>query len=86
MVPGSIRTKGDANAYSIQALDFPITKQNYIGKVSHVIPYLGPMLMYFDLIIRVFLHPLLYIIIGAIVYCHFCVGVKKKTNIRKKSK
>lgn len=74
----SVRTKGDANAYSIQALDFPITKQNYIGKVSHVIPYLGPMLMYFDLIVRVFLHPLLYIIIGAIATVIFVLELRKR--------
>ena len=78
MVPAVIRTKGDANSYSIQALDYPITKQNYIGKVSHVIPYLGPLLMYFDLIIRVFLHPLLYIIIGAIVTVIFVLELRKR--------
>jgi signal peptidase I len=75
---GSVRTKGDANPYSIQALDFPITKQNYIGKVSYVVPYLGPMLMYFDLIVRVFLHPLLYIIIGALIAVICLLELRKR--------
>jgi signal peptidase I len=74
----SVRTKGDANPYSIKTLDFPITKQNYIGKVSHVIPYLGPMLMYFDLIIRVFLNPILYIIIGALIAVICVLELKKR--------
>lgn len=75
-----IRTKGDANADSIQALDYPITKQNFVGKVSHVIPYFGPLLMYFDLIVRVFVHPLLYIIIGAIVAVIFVFELRKRQS------
>lgn len=75
-----IRTKGDANADSIQALDYPITEQNYIGKVSHVIPYLGPLLMYVDLIVRVFVHPLLYIIIGTIIVVIFVFELRKRQS------
>jgi signal peptidase I len=75
-----IRTKGDANAHSIQALDYPITEQNYIGKVSHVIPHLGPLLMYFDLIVRVFVHPLLYIIIGVIIAVIFVFELRKRQS------
>ena len=75
-----IRTKGDANADSIPALDYPITEQNYIGKVSHVIPYLGPLLMYFDLIVRVFVHPLLYIIIGVIIAVIFVFELRKRQS------
>jgi signal peptidase I len=75
-----VRTKGDANADFIQALDYPITQQNYIGKVSHVIPYLGPLLMYIDLIVRVFVHPLLYIIIGAIISVIFIFEWRKRQS------
>jgi signal peptidase I len=75
-----IRTKGDANADSIQALDYPITEQNYNGKVSHVIPHLGPLLMYFDLIVRVFVHPLLYIIIGVIIAVIFVFELRKRQS------
>lgn len=75
-----IRTKGDANADSIPALDYPITEQNYNGKVSHVIPHLGPLLMYFDLIVRVFVHPLLYIIIGVIIAVIFVFELRKRQS------
>lgn len=75
-----IRTKGDANADSIPALDYPITKQNYNGKVSYVIPHLGPLLMYFDLIVRVFVHPLLYIIIGVIIAVIFVFELRKRQS------
>ena len=39
--PKTIRTKGDANPASIPGTDFPITKEDYIGKVAYVIPQLG---------------------------------------------
>ncbi|MFB5612090.1 MAG: signal peptidase I [Nitrosarchaeum sp.] len=39
--PKTIRTKGDANPSSIPGTDFPITKEEYIGKVAYVIPQVG---------------------------------------------
>lgn len=39
--PKTIRTKGDANPSSIPGTDFPITKEEYIGKVAYVIPQIG---------------------------------------------
>ena len=39
--PKTIRTKGDANPASIPGTDFPITKEEYIGKVAYVIPQVG---------------------------------------------
>lgn len=39
--PLTIRTKGDANPGSIPGIDFPITKQDYLGKVVYVIPQIG---------------------------------------------
>lgn len=39
--PKTIRTKGDANPASIPGTDFPITKEEYIGKVAYVIPQIG---------------------------------------------
>ena len=39
--PLQIRTKGDANSYSIPGTDMPISKNDYIGKVAYVIPHLG---------------------------------------------
>ncbi|WP_366523049.1 signal peptidase I [Nitrosopumilus sp.] len=39
--PKTIRTQGDANPGSIPGTDFPITEEEYIGKVSYVLPQLG---------------------------------------------
>jgi len=41
--PYTLRTKGDANPASIPGTDFPITKEEYIGKVDKVIPQIGYM-------------------------------------------
>lgn len=73
-----IRTKGDANPQSIQGLDFPITKENYVGKVTRTIPYLGILLMYFDIIIRVLIQPIFYIIIGAVVSIILVLELRKR--------
>ncbi len=39
--PLTLRTKGDANPGSILGTDFPITEQDYIGKVVNVSPSAG---------------------------------------------
>ena len=39
--PRTIRTQGDANPGSIPGTDFPITEEEYIGKVAYIIPQLG---------------------------------------------
>mgnify|MGYP000265305230 CR=1 FL=1 len=39
--PKEIRTKGDANPGSIRGTDFPITEEEYIGKVAYTIPHVG---------------------------------------------
>ncbi len=39
--PRVIKTKGDHNRGSIAGADFPITEQQYIGKVEYVIPQTG---------------------------------------------
>ena len=39
--PKTIRTKGDANPASIPGTDFPITEEEYIGKVVYTIPQVG---------------------------------------------
>jgi len=58
--PLVIRTKGDANPGSIQGTDFPITKQDYIGKVEYVIPQIG-------YVTRILTPPINYIIIAVII-------------------
>ena len=39
--PKTIRTQGDANQGSIPGTDFPITEEEYIGKVVHTLPQVG---------------------------------------------
>jgi len=39
--PKTLRTKGDANPASIPGTDFPITQDEYIGKVEYIIPEVG---------------------------------------------
>ena len=58
--PLEIRTKGDANPGSIPGTDFPIGKQDYIGKVAYVIPQIG-------YVTRILTPPINYIIIAVII-------------------
>ena len=76
-----IRTKGDANPNSIQNVDYPITEDQYLGKVIHIIPYVGVALMYLDLLARVFLQPILYLIIGAVVATIILLEYQKKRGL-----
>ena len=62
-----IRAKGDANPLSIQGIDYPITVDNYIGKVDYSVPYLGLFLMYLNLLVRIIAQPIFYLIIGVVV-------------------
>ncbi len=39
--PKTIRTQGDANGASIPGTDFPITEEEYIGKVVYKLPQVG---------------------------------------------
>ena len=39
--PFTVKTKGDNNSDSIYGIDFPITKQEYVGKVVYVISQVG---------------------------------------------
>ncbi len=58
--PLTIRTKGDANPASIPGTDFPITEEEYIGKVQYVIPQVG-------YVTRILAPPINYIIIVIII-------------------
>jgi len=58
--PLVIRTKGDANPGSIPGTDFPITKQDYIGKVEYAIPKVG-------YVTRILTPPINYVIIAVII-------------------
>lgn len=58
--PKTIRTKGDANPSSIPGTDFPITKDEYIGKVAYVVPQVG-------YVTRILMPPVNYVIIAVII-------------------
>lgn len=58
--PLIIRTKGDANPASIPGTDFPISKEDYIGKVVYVIPQIG-------YVTRILTPPINYVIIAVII-------------------
>lgn len=58
--PKTIRTKGDANPVSIPGTDYPITDDEYIGKVAYVIPQIG-------YVTRILTPPINYIIIAVII-------------------
>ena len=68
--PLTIRTKGDANPTSIPGTDFPITAEEYIGKVAYVIPQVG-------YVTRVLTPPINYIIIAIIIAVMIAKQVKK---------
>ena len=58
--PFTIRTKGDANPASIPGTDFPITEEEYIGKVWYSVSQVG-------YITRIMQPPVNYIIIAIII-------------------
>ena len=58
--PKTLRTKGDNNQYSMVGTDYPITKEEYIGTVVHVIPQVG-------FITKILQPPINYIIIAVII-------------------
>lgn len=65
--PRILKTRGDANQISIPGTDYPITVEEYIGKVIYVIPQVG-------IVTQILAPPINYIliaiIIGFMVYKH----------------
>jgi len=68
--PFSIRTKGDANPASIPGTDFPITEEEFIGKVAYVIPQVG-------YVTRILTPPINYIIIAIIIAVMIAKQIRK---------
>jgi signal peptidase len=68
-----IRTKGDANPSSIPGTDFPITREDYIGRVVYVIPGVG-------FITQAIAPPVNYIIIAIILAILFFNRMGKKSK------
>jgi len=58
--PKTIRTQGDANPTWIRGTDYPITEEEYIGKVAYVIPQVG-------YITQILKPPMNYIIIAVVI-------------------
>ncbi len=58
--PLALRTKGDANPASIPGTDFPITEEEYLGKVWYVVPQVG-------YVTKILSPPINYIVIAIIV-------------------
>ena len=71
--PRIIQTKGDNNPRSMKNVDYPITKEIYLGKVEHVIPQVG-------YITQILQPPINYIIIAII------IGVMIDKQVYKKKK
>lgn len=79
----TILTKGDANECSIPGIDFPVTKENYVGKVIYTIPQIG-------IIPQILKPPVNYIImaiIAVLLIASFVRGSKKdKQEVEEKDK
>ena len=73
--PKTLRTKGDANPASIPGTDFPITEEEYIGKVVYILPQVG-------YVTQLLKPPINYIIIAIVVG----VMIVKQMSKRKKEK
>jgi len=71
--PKTLRTKGDANPASIPGTDFPITEEEYIGKVVHTLPQVG-------YVTQLLKPPINYVIIAVV------IGVMIVKQITKKKK
>jgi signal peptidase len=76
--PKTIRTKGDANPASIPGTDFPITKEEYIGKVAYTIPQIG-------YVTQLLKPPMNYIIIVIVIGVMIVKQMSKKKNEKESS-
>ena len=71
--PKTLRTKGDANPASIPGTDFPITEEEYLGKVVYTLPQVG-------YVTQLLKPPINYVIIAVV------IGVMIVKQISKKKK
>ena len=76
--PKTIRTKGDANPASIPGTDYPITKEEYIGKVAYTIPQIG-------YVTQILKPPMNYIIIVIVIGVMVVKQMSKKKNEKESS-
>jgi signal peptidase len=71
--PKTVRTQGDANPSWIRGTDYPITEEEYIGKVAYIIPQVG-------YITQILKPPMNYIIIAIVIGIMI---IKQFTNKKK---
>jgi len=71
--PKTIRTQGDANSGSIQGTDYPITEEEYIGKVAYTLPQVG-------YVTQLLKPPINYVIIAVVIGIMVAKQVLKKKN------
>ena len=71
--PKTIRTQGDANPASIPGTDFPITEEEYIGKVAHTLPQVG-------YVTQILKPPINYVIIAIVIGIMIVKQITKKKN------
>ena len=71
--PKTVRTQGDANPTWIRGTDYPITEEEYIGKVAYIIPQVG-------YITQILKPPMNYIIIAIVIGIMI---IKQFTNKKK---
>ncbi len=71
--PKTLRTKGDSNPASIPGTDFPITQEEYIGKVEYILPQIG-------YVTQLLKPPINYVIIAVV------IGIMIVKQITKKKK
>ena len=76
--PLTIRTKGDANRASIPGTDFPITSNEYIGKVVTVIPQVGYVTQALKPPVN---YIIIAIIIGVMISKHFLSKARSKNDV-----
>ncbi|MDO8641144.1 MAG: signal peptidase I, partial [Nitrosarchaeum sp.] len=76
--PKTIKTKGDANPASIPGTDYPITKEEYIGKVAYTIPQIG-------YVTQLLKPPMNYIIIVIVIGVMIVKQMSKKKNEKESS-
>ena len=71
--PKTIRTQGDANQGSIPGTDYPITEEEYIGKVAYTLPQVG-------YVTQLLKPPINYVIIAVVIGIMVAKQVLKKKN------
>ncbi len=71
--PKTLRTKGDANPASIPGTDFPITEEEYIGKVAYTIPQVG----YVTQLLKPPINYIIIVVVFGIMVAKQMIGKKK---------